>query len=602
MVKKQPTETELLKEINKLIKENPAIAHSFIRLQRALVSIFSTSNIKKLLLELLTKLDSPLDIQELTKNQSNKTRQYNRKTDWSKSSDNSLRAVYKYRIDHDKVIDDELNQELAKRFPTYDPANKIFTYKRETDWSKSSDSCLRNIFFKRKQAGLAIEDELNEALAERFSSYNPKAQEFQGRRHRDWSKASDKELRNAYRVRKRSEKGIEDELNTELSNRFYSYDPEKQCFTNKRKTDWSKSSDMCLRITFIRRQKDNKAIENELNEELAKRFQTYDPIKREFVKKSDSTLALNKETHKTTLTTEATKEESKAKTETDKQKKRKITTDWSKSSDNSLRVAFARRQKSNRPIEDDLNEELAKRFKTYDPVNKTFPGKEPRDWTKASADELRNAVKSRKRSKKTIEDDLNAELAKRFPTYSAEKRAFIGRMPRRVKRPTISSVVYKKAPVLQIVPEQKPVPEQKTEENNTKTKIKITTKFVKYDLDGNTTYNDVYINGKRVLKNHINTEIKLFFDDTLLAIHGIVTDNKNYPLSPVWLLYDTNLKKLIPENKQTFNNYFSVARNIFIMPDGKTLRADLDFRNTSYLYTKEKLKRIANGKYFSYEK
>lgn len=486
MVKKQPTEKELLKEINKLLKENPALAHSFIRLQRALVSIFSTSNIKKLLLELLTKFDSPIDIQELTKNRSDKTRQYNRKTDWSKSSDNSLRAAYKYRINNNQSIDDELNQELAKRFPTYDPDNQIFTYRRKTDWSKSSDACLRNLCYSRK--------------------YN------------------------------------------------------------------------------------NKPIDDDLNAELAKRFPKYDPIKREFVKKSNKASG------------SASNKESKTRFRTSKPKTYRRTTDWSKSSDNSLRVVFTRRKKGNKPIEDDLNEELAKRFETYDPVNRTFPTKAPKNWSTASDAELRNALQRRNRSHKQIEDDLNAELAKRFPTYSAERRTFIGRMPRRKKRPTISSVVYKKAPVLQIVPEQKTVSEQKTEENDVKTKIKITTKFVKYDLDGKATYNDVYINGKRVLKNHINTEIKLFFDDTLLAIHGIVTDHKNYPLSPVWLLYDTNLKKLIPENKQTFNNYFSVARNIFIMPDGKTLRADLDFRNTSYLYMKEKLKRIANGKYFSYEK
>lgn len=115
-----------------------------------------------------------------------------------------------------------------------------------------------------------------------------------------------------------------------------------------------------------------------------------------------------------------------AKEKTDKL--RKPSKDWSKISDNSIRSAYSYRKRKKIDIEDILNEELAKRFPNYDKVTKEFfkraDKKTRQDWSNASKGNLYSSYHYRKRLGLPIEDNLNEVLAKTFPLYDKETKSF----------------------------------------------------------------------------------------------------------------------------------------------------------------------------------
>ncbi len=116
---------------------------------------------------------------------------------------------------------------------------------------------------------------------------------------------------------------------------------------------------------------------------------------------------------------------------------------------------------------------------------------------------------------------------------------------------------------------------------------------VKTTLSG--TYNNVYINGKKILSNHFDTDVKLMFDGTLLAIHGIVTDNPSLPQKPIWQIYDTTLHSRVANIKQKFSGYNIHAINIHEIPDG--LRIELSNRATAILKA-ERIKKESGPRRF----
>jgi len=123
--------------------------------------------------------------------------------------------------------------------------------------------------------------------------------------------------------------------------------------------------------------------------------------------------------------------------------------------------------------------------------------------------------------------------------------------------------------------------------------IPVYVEYVKSDLHG--TYNNVYINGKKVLSNHFDTQLELLIDGTLLGIHGIVTDDKNLPQSPIWLIYDTSAHLRISQHMQKFSGYQVHAKKISERPDG--LRMDLSNRSTATL-KRDRILKEANNKRF----
>lgn len=160
--------------------------------------------------------------------------------------------------------------------------------------------------------------------------------------------------------------------------------------------------------------------------------------------------------------------------------------------------------------------------------------------------------------------------------------------------------------IKQIIPKTKdvtttqaPVTEQKTSTTpDEKTRYPANTLIVqvhtvKATLNG--PYNNIYVNGKKILSNHIGTEIKLMFNDTLLAIHGIVTDNPNLPQIPTWQIYDTNLRSRISNGKQKFSGYNIHSKQISEIPDG--LRIELSNRSTAIIKAERIIKEAGQKKF-----
>lgn len=107
----------------------------------------------------------------------------------------------------------------------------------------------------------------------------------------------------------------------------------------------------------------------------------------------------------------------------------------------------------------------------------------------------------------------------------------------------------------------------------------VTLKHVKTTLEG--VYNDVWINGRKVLSNHINTTLKTFGGGVILGVHGIVTDDKRFPLKPIWMVYDTSLKLRVPDRKQAYSDYNIQVMNV--LDCGNKIRLDLSNKSNLFL-------------------
>lgn len=140
---------------------------------------------------------------------------------------------------------------------------------------------------------------------------------------------------------------------------------------------------------------------------------------------------------------------------------------------------------------------------------------EDKDYSKLSTQVLRNYF-TRAVRMDCVTDALDAEMQKRFADrYDPETR--------RWKKQTV-----KTAPVSETV------------EILNDTVLEVKKKFIKMTQDGS--YYDVFVNGKRILQNHLDTNIQTFLEGTVLGIHGIVTGNPAIPEKPSWQIYDINMK------------------------------------------------------------
>ena len=477
-----------------------------------------------------------------------------KKTDWSKSSNASLMTAYHYRKKLNMQISDDLNEEMAKRFPNYDPNTK--TFKQKTDWSKSSRESILVTYHYRKRNNIPISNELNIELAKRFPNYDPVTKTLNVKI--DWSKSSDQSLKTSYYYRKKNNIQIPDELNKELTKRFNNYDPDTR--TIKQKNDWSKSSRDSVLVTFHFRKRNHLPISDELNQELAKRFPNYDPV----------TQTLKKIT-----------------------KKKKIS-EYSKLT---LHVTYYKYKRQNLPISDEFNEEMAKRFPNYDPINRSFKKttNETTDsinedqkatiqtktqykkhiiWSETTDNKLRSAYQYRKKNKILIPDDLNEELAKRFPGYDPEKQIFDKLEQTRQEEAYAEKL-------------------RKIVTNSRSKKIVVSVQTV--DTKEDVTYNDVFVNGTKILSNHINTQIKLLCDDTILAIHGIITNDARYPNNPTWLAYNAQMQSIPPIKTNIYSGHYVQIKHISYINTKVNVFLD---NKTTIILNKEKMKKIANGRYF----
>jgi len=268
--------------------------------------------------------------------------------------------------------------------------------------------------------------------------------------------------------------------------------------------------------------------------------------------------------------------------------------DWSKSSKAALRGAYAYRKKHTLEIEPELNAILAARFPGYDAEQKIFTGRGGRrksgtniapkkvriiNWSEKSDAILRKAHKHRVKTANGIDDALNAELARRFPgEYDATTRTFI-------KKPKTHNFVTKnvKKSAIATLP-----PAKTTTQTEKPAQFSVTLEPVKLTLDA--TYNNVYVNGQLILRNHANTELKIFGDGTLLGVYGIVTTDKDLPQRPLWILYDTNLIPNKWTGRDKWSGYSVYIK--YIAPTSNGISLTLSNR-CMILLDNEKLKRMA---------
>ncbi len=437
----------------------------------------------------------------------------------------------------------------------------------QIDWPFSTNASVRSMFYYRKKHGLPIESELEQELVKRFKFYDAKTQTFLGKkigekkeRAVSWKKSTDIALRAAVGYRKGHNLPIEPELEHELIKRFPGYDAKTQMFTGKGgrrfcKTGFYRLSDIVLRNMFYYRKRHALSIEPELEQELVKRFPGYDAKTHSFVAKKVRVV------------------------------------DWSTRSNEALRTMFYYRKKHGLPIEPDLEQELIKRFPGYDAKTKTFGRRPPKkiNWAKLKDTSLRVLFGRRKSQGLPIEPDLEQELIKRFPGYDVKTKTFIGQLGKKKKEVKSDNVVTRNV--------EHPSATEKTieyqpEENSLVVSVRAAAK--------RPGYNNIYVNGNRILAHHKNTEIKIMFDGALLGVRGIFSSDYNFPDAPVWQVYDTQLQpKIVFGNGQKYGGYSPFSRNIYENQAG--LRIDLSNR-AQWFFKADAIRRNAMGRKFVMEK
>jgi len=365
--------------------------------------------------------------------------------------------------------------------------------------------------------------------------------------------------------------------------------------TNKRpKKTIANIADWTLKLQFYQYKRTGREIPDDLNDELARRFPTYDATKRAFVgnrrpkgAKHPAIVAMAA-THKKPI-------------------KELLTS--------SLRSLYYKIRAQGDKIPDDLNDELARRCPEYDPVTRAFskkvnnrkkasdksdtalkpenptpamtPTKQPAypapakqtnrpapavapkfshkvNWSTQGDSVLRQVYEFHHTRGREIDAELNAVLAERFPEYDPISQKFAQKNRNTVKKnltpvtPIVSSTLH-----VEIKP------------------LKTTLTNV---------FNDVYINGTRVLHNHADTELQTFADGTILGVHGIVTDNADLPQRPLWMLYNTRMTPINWPSHDKYSGYRVYAKSVF--PTGNEVRVQMS--NKAFLFLNAEKQKMLN--------
>ncbi len=370
---------------------------------------------------------------------------------------------------------------------------------------------------------------------------------------KDWSKYSDASLMLEYNYLHKRKLEIPQSLIDELMYRFNTCRPTKDMCKPKTERhnlsprhykqtkEWSEASTQSLMGAYYHRKSKNLPIPDEIHFAMMEKIKNYDAKTRTIIKD-------------------------------------KKTINWSKKSDNSIYNAYKYRRQKNIPFPEGLNAELIKRFPDYDEASQTFK-KIPKIKTYAdyTTNTLRLAYYKCKRDNLPIPDDLNKELTKRFHNYDPEKQILLARNK--------DFRAETRAKQLQQIAAQ-----------YTDTQIVVSVKTV--ETKEAVTYNDVFINGTKILSNHIDTEIKLLCDDTILAIHGIITNDVHYPHTPTWLAYNAQMKLLAAVKANAYSEHYIQINRISDTSDKINIFLD---NNTTMSLSKEKMKKLADGRRFVLE-
>ena len=208
------------------------------------------------------------------------------------------------------------------------------------------------------------------------------------------------------------------------------------------------------------------------------------------------------------------------------------------------------------------------------------------DFIKASKESLRSMVHYRKTHNLPIEPELNYVMGLRFPGWDTKNQVFTGRHRRVAGKSGMhvsNQTMPKQSDTLQ--------PQSKHDE------LHITVHPIRTTPQG--TYSDVMVNGRKLLSNHLNTEIKVMSGGCVLAIRGIVTDDMFLPQIMQWRVFYADLQSAVPQVKQMLRNYNVHAKAVYEMPDGG-VRIDLSNRSTIFP-SLIKILRHAAGKKFVFD-
>lgn len=578
-----------------------------------------------------------------------------KKVDYKSKSDKSLRLMYFYKKRHNLEIPQEMNAELILRFPNWDPETQTFKdndkNKVVKDFSNCSNENLRGIYLYRKQRNRKIEPELNDELARRFPGWNSETQTFARAKESDITKLSDARLRERHRYKKTHGQEISDELNDELSRRFPCYDPKEKIFTGKRRdsdpdqtgaqaddnrpvgpvavadkvSNESKSVSVPptkvvdLKTKSPKLSKKSNAVTSNSdivlplfsnkvkNGDIYSLF-FYDGVNQKcllkgairpyelylfdekakiaIVKKAGvnnvfSLFLINlkkgtvQSTHKYGFQTCAYVSQ---------------THEFFINEDKNFMVISHKHMIPTYVITVPINAEVLKatskpkytRFIHNSGGESGYPlmiiaTQENFDKQQQKIKYILNSADAPTRPQKSM---LDAQLYDITNSINVEKMGS-NMLQNNIKKHTPS------------IKTPQPVPEI---DKSQLSYVKVVVQPVKKTSDG--VYNDIYVNGQLLRKNHLNTEVKLFCDDTILAIRGTIVDNKKYPESPIWLVYDMNLN-LRPPLSTTANQRYIYVANIVASQD--CIRLALSNNSFKFVET-ARMKKLAETKRFVIER
>ena len=574
-----------------------------------------------------------------------------KKVDYKSKSDKSLRLMYFYKKRHNLEIPQEMSAELILRFPDWDPETQTFKdndkNKVVKDFSNCSNENLRGIYLYRKQRNRKIEPELNDELIRRFPGYDPKTETF----GKSLAELSDARLRGRHWYKKTHGQEISDELNDELSRRFPCYDPKEKIFTGKRRdsdpdqtggqaddnrpvgpvavadnvSNESKSVSVPptkvvdLKTKSPKLSKKSNAVTSNSdivlplfsnkvkNGDIYSLF-FYDGVNQKcllkgairpyelylfdekakiaIVKKAGvnnvvSLFLINlkkgtvQSTHKYGFQTCAYVSQ---------------THEFFINEDKNFMVISHKHMIPTYVITVPINAEVLKatskpkytRFIHNSGGESGYPlmiiaTQENFDKQQQKIKYILNSADAPTRPQKSM---LDAQLYDITNSINVEKMGS-NMLQNNIKKHTPS------------IKTPQPVPEI---DKSQLSYVKVVVQPVKKTSDG--VYNDIYVNGQLLRKNHLNTEVKFFCDDTILAIRGTIVDNKKYPESPIWLVYDMNLN-LRPPLSTTANQRYIYVANIVASQD--CIRLALSNNSFKFVET-ARMKKLAETKRFVIER
>lgn len=493
---------------------------------------------------------------------------------------------------------------------------------------------LRAIYYNYKKTGRAIPTVLNNELTQRIKTYDPIKQKFGKESHKKAATPKrqrrnpvqlrkTKSLRFSYYQYRKQGRTIPDDLNNELAARFKNYSQQLRRFLRPSEMPLSQRSDGLLRAEYRRQIKQTGKITDELNAVLARRWSNkYDAEKREFTKAAKKQYTPRQRVTKQMPPVDMTPQKpapvplysnarsNKYDLEFNSGNKKTVI---SRNGASPYELVLADRLAGFAVVRKYIKPDTAKllivnlvqgnvvpEFKSgvfsvnYSPKHRSIYASKngvrnwqirpdgrvidvmvtPNDTITIFASQQLTATTMIVKANGGMQDmELITLLDAARPIMDKENVTYAPAT--RPAEPTNSATSPAHAD---------------TAKPTTRQNLHVSTKRIKLTGDG--IYSNVFVNGKKIIKNHVNTTLNTFFDGRLLGVNGIVTDDEKMPTRPVWKLYDTAMHEYENPQKSQFNKYKVFIMNIVPqVPDKLKLHFS---NNTSVILKLEQYKSVSD--------